>query len=307
MRPAIAAAVDYLFSRSDAAVGLDVEPPAALPRVVETAAYRIAAEALSNAAKHAGAQAVVVQVSQAGQDLVVRVVDDGRGLSDGGETAPHPGHIGLWGMRQRAASVGGTLVIASTSTGTSVTARLPLAPEEQVPADGRLVLAPDDAESLRAERDGLARAFELSRQRERAAGERAEQALAMARVDDASVVSGVVANGLADYCAVTAGSAVLESAAPGPGEPPGDRLIGDDWLELAGIVASTGTPMLVNGPASTATATGVDTYGVIVPVAGAGRPAALVAGRARSPFGHADVAFFAALARRVAAAAGTPG
>ncbi|MCK2214079.1 histidine kinase [Actinomadura sp. ATCC 31491] len=97
--------------------------PAGLPAAVETAAYRIAQEALTNARRHAHATTILIALSR--QDdgtLRVTIADDGIGLP--GE--PSPG-VGLTSMRERAAEIGGTCAVTSSpSGGTEVTAVLPL-------------------------------------------------------------------------------------------------------------------------------------------------------------------------------------
>jgi signal transduction histidine kinase len=96
-----------------------------LSAAVEVAAYRIAAEAMTNAARHSGAQRCRVRLSASsgpGQVLEVEVGDDGNGLPE----HVRPG-IGLASMRERAAEVGGTCVVeARAGGGTRVLARLPL-------------------------------------------------------------------------------------------------------------------------------------------------------------------------------------
>jgi two-component system NarL family sensor kinase len=97
------------------------EPLPDLPAAVEVAAYRIAIEAVTNAVRHAGARTCQVRLEAIDQ-LVVEVVDDGRGLA----TEVTPG-TGLESMRSRATEVGGSLVIESRrSDGTRLRARLPL-------------------------------------------------------------------------------------------------------------------------------------------------------------------------------------
>jgi two-component system, NarL family, sensor histidine kinase DevS len=71
-------------------------------------------EALSNVARHAGASAVDVEL-RAGDDVVLRVVDDGVGIDPG---AP-PGH-GLRNLRQRAAKLGGDCTLAPNPVGGTV-------------------------------------------------------------------------------------------------------------------------------------------------------------------------------------------
>lgn len=95
-------------------------PICAAPAVA-VAAQRIAAEALSNAVRHAGARRITVSVVDAADALTVRVADDGCG-----SVAARPGGVGLSSMRERAEAVGGTLRIDATpGSGTRVLAVLP--------------------------------------------------------------------------------------------------------------------------------------------------------------------------------------
>lgn len=93
-----------------------------LPAAVEVAAYRIAAEAVHNALRHARPTRVEVRVSRE-RGLVVVVRDDGVGI---GPTAG-PG-VGLASMRRRAEELGGTLAVESFGAGTIVRAALPVRP-----------------------------------------------------------------------------------------------------------------------------------------------------------------------------------
>jgi signal transduction histidine kinase len=98
------------------------DEPEAVPAIKE-ALYRVGQEALNNAAKHAGAQAVVITLEASAGELVLRVRDDGRGFHPG---KSFPGHLGLRSMRERAASVGGVVAISSApGQGTEVTFRVP--------------------------------------------------------------------------------------------------------------------------------------------------------------------------------------
>ncbi|MCZ2860149.1 histidine kinase [Blastococcus sp. VKM Ac-2987] len=98
-----------------------------LPPEVETAAYRIAQEALTNVARHSGARSAEVYVRARRGCLEVTVVDDGTGFapSDGCRA----GGVGLVSMRTRAAAVRGGLTVTSGPGGTRVTAGLPLEAE----------------------------------------------------------------------------------------------------------------------------------------------------------------------------------
>ncbi|RFU19784.1 sensor histidine kinase [Geodermatophilus marinus] len=97
----------------------------ALPPDVETAAYRIAQEALTNVARHAGARSAEVALRTAGGRLRVTVADDGAGFPPEADTR-RPGGLGLGSMRGRAQAVGGELSVTSGANGTSVVAELPL-------------------------------------------------------------------------------------------------------------------------------------------------------------------------------------
>jgi signal transduction histidine kinase len=102
-------------------------PASAAPRPaatdVETAAYRIVQEALSNAARHAGAGRVTVALAQAGEALTVRVADDGEGF----DPATGAAGFGLRGMRERVDLLNGRLRVgAAPGRGTEVRAVLPI-------------------------------------------------------------------------------------------------------------------------------------------------------------------------------------
>ena len=106
-----------------------------LPGGLSLAAYRIVQEALTNVRKHAGPEAAAeVTLRYDHDDLLVRVTDDGPGADGtlprygGPQPAVIPGH-GLAGMRERAATYGGTLQAGPRpGGGFEVTARLPLPP-----------------------------------------------------------------------------------------------------------------------------------------------------------------------------------
>ncbi|WP_323181580.1 histidine kinase [Streptomyces sp. NBC_00572] len=97
------------------------EVGAPLPRPVETAAYFVVSESVTNAAKHSSASAISVAVALEGARLTVRVEDDGTGGAR--ETGS-----GLTGLRSRVAALDGVLHIHSPLGGpTTITAELPCA------------------------------------------------------------------------------------------------------------------------------------------------------------------------------------
>jgi signal transduction histidine kinase len=95
-----------------------------LPPEVETTLYRLVQEALTNVAKHAGAQAVSVLLVRRGGSAGAVIEDDGQGFSAEDERR---GGIGLAGMRERLALLEGRLVVESgPATGTTLVAEVPL-------------------------------------------------------------------------------------------------------------------------------------------------------------------------------------
>jgi signal transduction histidine kinase len=93
---------------------------------LETALFRIAQEALTNAARHAGASLVEVVLSFEPDRLSLEVRDDGAGF-DAEATSVAPASVGLIGMRERAQIVGGVLVVRSRpGEGTQISVTVPL-------------------------------------------------------------------------------------------------------------------------------------------------------------------------------------
>lgn len=103
----------------------DALPP--LSDDLATALYRIAQEAMTNVARHADAARVRIQLGRAEGERAVRlrVEDDGRGIAPA--DAARPDALGLLGMRERAAALGGLVrVEGGAERGTRVVAELPL-------------------------------------------------------------------------------------------------------------------------------------------------------------------------------------
>jgi signal transduction histidine kinase len=92
--------------------------------IVARTLLRIVREALANVVKHAGAHSVRVELREEPADYVVRVLDDGRGITVHDDSGGL--HRGLRSMRELAASVGGTMAVtAGPEGGTVAEARLP--------------------------------------------------------------------------------------------------------------------------------------------------------------------------------------
>jgi signal transduction histidine kinase len=113
-------ALQALASRAPVPVQISGVPESPLPAAVETAAYFVTAEALTNIAKHAQAQGAWVELAVADGCLRLCVRDDGVG-------GANPDGTGLHGLRDRVDALDGTLDIASQpGDGTAVTVQFPL-------------------------------------------------------------------------------------------------------------------------------------------------------------------------------------
>jgi len=107
----------------------DIELPAPIALLL----YKIASEGIMNALKHADPTDVTVSVAEEGEDIVLRLEDNGTGFDT---SAPGPeGHYGMAMMRERAKVGGGNLEVHSAvGVGTEITVRFPIAllqPEQQ--------------------------------------------------------------------------------------------------------------------------------------------------------------------------------
>ena len=114
-------ALKVLARRSTVPVDLDVRTQGRLPEPVEVAAYYVVSEALTNAAKHAQAATVGVDVEASDDVLRVRVRDDGVGGADFTRGS------GLVGLRDRVEALGGRIALESNpGRGASLAVELPV-------------------------------------------------------------------------------------------------------------------------------------------------------------------------------------
>jgi signal transduction histidine kinase len=110
-----------LASRSTVPVKLDLDSCGKLPLSVQTTAYFVVAEALTNASRHSHADRIEVRVAVGEGDATVEVRDDGEGGVDAARGS------GLRGLADRVSALGGTLAIDSpVGAGTTIRARMPL-------------------------------------------------------------------------------------------------------------------------------------------------------------------------------------
>jgi PAS domain S-box-containing protein len=105
------------------------EPFEKLGSEIQTVGFRIVQEAITNVLRHAHARSVSIHLEIVGDQLRIKIVDDGNGFELAEvERRAHDGlGFGLIGMRERAALVGGQVqIISSPNKGTSVEVSLPL-------------------------------------------------------------------------------------------------------------------------------------------------------------------------------------
>jgi signal transduction histidine kinase len=115
----LVAAVEALAQRSGIDTTVESKLTQRLAPVVESAAYFVTAEALTNAVKHAPGASARIAIRRAGARLVVEVADNGAGGAD-------PRGSGLSGLRQRVEALDGTLDVDSPEgIGTTIRAVLP--------------------------------------------------------------------------------------------------------------------------------------------------------------------------------------
>ena len=124
--PAVERLAQTFGERSGISTTVETHLDDRLPPELETTLYRVVQEALSNVVKHAGAEHVSIVLAQRGSGVAATIDDDGQGFD---ESLIRPDALGLTGMRERLALVGGTLEIESApGSGTTVAARVPVSP-----------------------------------------------------------------------------------------------------------------------------------------------------------------------------------
>ncbi len=120
-------ALRALRRRSAVPVELDLHAERRLPEPVEVAAYYMVSEALTNAAKHAHASVVKVELDTHDAILRLAIRDDGIGGADPGQGS------GLLGLSDRIEALGGTLQVTSpTGKGTTLLIEVPLEDQSSV-------------------------------------------------------------------------------------------------------------------------------------------------------------------------------
>jgi two-component system, NarL family, sensor histidine kinase UhpB len=126
LRSALAALATAFGEQAQIQVTRHLEQPRLpLSEEQELVIYRVAQEAMTNVARHAGASTVELRLEAATHDVVLTVRDDGRGVPPAAQTSSH----GIRGMRERAMLIGAELTIApAPDHGTEVKLSIPLDP-----------------------------------------------------------------------------------------------------------------------------------------------------------------------------------
>jgi signal transduction histidine kinase len=122
--------VEGFSKRSGIAVHLQIdEQLGRLPQDVETALFRVLQESLTNVHRHAGSDKVDISIQLDGQQVAFSIRDYGAGFSSQrlkDVRVGRAGGLGLTGLRERIAALGGTFEVAPASPGASITVKIPL-------------------------------------------------------------------------------------------------------------------------------------------------------------------------------------
>jgi signal transduction histidine kinase len=102
-------------------------PDRRFPAAFETALFRVCQEAMSNIARHAHAESVLIQLSEDGGEIRIEIEDDGRGFEPDNVSHAERRHFGLMGIEERVEILGGKVVIDSApGQGTRIRLAVPL-------------------------------------------------------------------------------------------------------------------------------------------------------------------------------------
>jgi signal transduction histidine kinase len=123
------AAIEFLAAAVSARTQIPVEVRSSvtqrLPAAVETALYRVVQEALTNAARHAGASRIRVEIDQDQDCLRGIIMDDGVGFEV--DRCVKNGGLGLKGMQERLAALGGSIqIVSAPGRGAEIRFKLPM-------------------------------------------------------------------------------------------------------------------------------------------------------------------------------------
>jgi signal transduction histidine kinase len=126
----LAAAIEWQTQEFQAQMGIRCKFNASSENITldpdkSTAVFRIFQETLTNVTRHAKATGVNISMMKKANNLLLKVIDNGKGIEE--DKISNPKSLGLLGMRERALLLGGNFKITSTlGKGTTVTLQVPL-------------------------------------------------------------------------------------------------------------------------------------------------------------------------------------
>jgi signal transduction histidine kinase len=149
--------VEGFTNRSKIAVNLKFSQPfQRLPEALELVLFRVIQESLTNVSRHSGSDRADIAATLHPERVSLVIRDFGKGIPEdllkGIEQSFSGAGVGLGGMRERVAELGGKLAIESNSQGTSITVSLPLLAEQEATAGGDSSARPLTNEVRRAEK-----------------------------------------------------------------------------------------------------------------------------------------------------------
>ena len=119
--------VDGFSERSKINVALDIPSDCGrLSSEIEIAVFRMVQECLTNVYRHSGSKTCSIAMQRDAEHLRIQIADQGRGIRGKMEAETTSRGLGLRGMQERLRQLGGSLDIASTENGTTVTATVPV-------------------------------------------------------------------------------------------------------------------------------------------------------------------------------------
>jgi signal transduction histidine kinase len=130
----LGAAIEWLArdfeARTQIPCAIDVPEDLSLPFDLATPLFRICQEALTNVTRHASATSVTIRLDCSDTQISLTVKDNGRGITE--EEIKRHGSLGLLGMKERIAILGGVLdVKGQPGQGTTLAIRMPLGPSNR--------------------------------------------------------------------------------------------------------------------------------------------------------------------------------
>jgi two-component system, NarL family, sensor kinase len=117
--------------RSKIIVSLELSPALGrLSEEFEMAIFRIVQECLTNIHRHSGSPSAIIRLELSPKEITLEIKDEGRGISPEKRMKAVSGRssgVGIRGMQERIAQLGGKVEIKSNANGTAILARLPIA------------------------------------------------------------------------------------------------------------------------------------------------------------------------------------